>query len=48
MTDAEWGLLQDVLFFQRHPGWSWADYQNAPEELLAAMKLFDSATVRRE
>lgn len=33
--------LDDILFLDRHPGWSWSDLQAAPLEIVDGMKRLD-------
>ena len=34
--------MADVIFLDKHPGWSWADLVAAPDEIVLALKLLDT------
>jgi hypothetical protein len=33
--------MADVIFLDKHPGWSWADLLAAPDEVVAGLRLLD-------
>lgn len=35
------GPLHDIFFLAKHPGWSYADLENAPDEIVAGLRLVD-------
>ena len=32
------GALSDALFLAAHPGWTWADLQDAPDDIVALLR----------
>jgi hypothetical protein len=35
--------LADVMFLDAHPGWTWADLQAAPDDVIAIMRALQRA-----
>lgn len=44
VTDTD---LDDILFLDRHPGWSYADLLAAPETIVDGIKLLDNKKAGR-
>ena len=40
--------LADAFFLANHPGWSWRDLQEAPDDLIETMRLIHAARVERD
>lgn len=36
-------VLRDVLFLDRHPGWTWQDMMAAPWDIVEGMRRLDAA-----
>ena len=34
--------MRDVLFLDRHPGWSWHDLDTAPDDVIEALMRLDA------
>lgn len=32
-------FMSDVIFLEAHPGWTWADLMDTPDDVVAALKL---------
>jgi hypothetical protein len=45
VTDDDMG---DILFLDRHPGWTWGDLMATPEHIVAGMKLLDFEKGKRK
>jgi hypothetical protein len=35
--------MADVIFLDKHPGWSWTDLMAAPDHIVAGMRELDRA-----
>ena len=33
--------MSDVIFLERHPGWSWSDLMAAPDVIVQGLRLLD-------
>jgi hypothetical protein len=38
--------LADIYFLDQHPGWSWRDLQDAPDEVIETMQMLANARAR--
>lgn len=34
--------MLDVIFLDRHPGWTWADLEAAPDDVVEAIRILDA------
>ncbi len=38
-----WDPFSDVVFLVNHPGWTWRDLQETPDDVIADMRAADAA-----
>lgn len=38
--------MSDILFLDKHPGWTWADMMEAPEAIVEGLRELDAARAR--
>lgn len=40
--------MRDVLFLDKHPGWTWADLMQTPYEIIEGIRLLDAKKAARK
>lgn len=39
--------MEAILFLDRHPGWTWRDLMDTPDEIVAGIRLLDFEKAKR-